>query len=75
MNEIIRLIEGNTIHNQVAIATMAFDRILHDAPAIDVGWARDTAMRIASIKPLRDSTAYANFCGQALRILSKKVPA
>ena len=67
MSKQIPLIEGNELHNQVAIATMAFDRILEDTPSIDIAWARDAAMRIAGFNVF--APAYSNFHEQAMKIL------
>lgn len=68
----IPLIDGNALHNKVATATNAFERILTDAPNVDIGWARDAALRIADIKLWRDTNAFANFTRQALRILANR---
>jgi hypothetical protein len=67
MSKQIPLIEGNEAHNKVAIATMAFDRILEDAPTVDIGWARDTAMKMAGIELFTND--YSNFHEQAMKII------
>ena len=63
----IPLIEGNELHNQVATATMVFDRILEDAPGIQIAQARDMALKLSGIKLF--TKAYANFHEQAMKIL------
>jgi hypothetical protein len=67
MSKQIPLIEGNELHNQVAIATMAFDRILEDSPSVDIALARDAALQIAKIRVL--SKAYSTFHEQAMKII------